>query len=158
MTELLLQKLLHCWRLLKIKVMRWWIRDGEAVKGRKMAPGEDPLLAVRIPPGRSYIALGLITGFLAILVVRAFWLQGGISTAFLQHQGEVRFARTLKVPALRGQILDRNGIVLASTMPARCIWVVPSEFEQADATQVKKLARLLEMRPKDIRKKVELRR
>ena len=143
---------------LQAVLKRWWVRDGEAVKGRKMAPGEDPLLAVRIPPKRSYIVLGAITGFLGILVLRAFWLQGGISTAFLQHQGEVRFARTLKVPALRGQILDRNGIVLASTMPARSIWVVPSEFEQADDAQVKKLARLLEMRPKDIRKKVNLRR
>ena len=112
-------------RRLIVRFKRWWRLEGVTIKGRRAAPGQDPLLAVQIQPVRSYIALGIISGALCVLVLRAFWLQGGISTDFLLRQGEVRFARTLSVPAPRGQILDRNGIVLASTMPARSVWVVP---------------------------------
>ena len=96
----------------------FWEEDGKAKKKElKLGPDEDPLLAVKIEPKRSYIAFGCITAFLCVLVGRAFYLQCGIGTKFLQHQGEIRFARTLTVPAVRGRILDRNGIVLASTMP-----------------------------------------
>ena len=106
-------------------VQRWWESEGAPMApGAK--PGEDPLLVVKIQPERSYWAMGLISAFLLVLVLRAFWLQCGISTDFLQRQGEARFARTLAVPALRGQILDRNSIVLASTMPARSVWAVPA--------------------------------
>mgnify|MGYP002240506130 CR=1 FL=1 len=94
---------------------------------------------MKIEPKRSYIAFGCITAFLCVLVGRAFYLQCGLGTKFLQHQGEIRFARTLTVPAVRGRILDRNGIVLASTMPARSVWVVPAETEKATPQQLARL-------------------
>ena len=115
----------------------FWEEDGKAKKKElKLGPDEDPLLAVKIEPKRSYIAFGCITAFLCVLVGRAFYLQCGLGTKFLQHQGEIRFARTLTVPAVRGRILDRNGIVLASTMPARSVWVVPAETEKATPQQL----------------------
>ena len=46
---------------------------------------------------------------------------GGVSTGFLQRQGEARYARTLDIPATRGRITDRNGVVLAPRCRrARC--------------------------------------
>mgnify|MGYP001455647832 FL=1 len=85
----------------------FWEEDGKAKKKElKLGPDEDPLLAVKIEPKRSYIAFGCITAFLCVLVGRAFYLQCGLGTKFLQHQGEIRFARTLTVPAVRGRILD----------------------------------------------------
>ena len=71
----------------------FWEEDGKAKKKElKLGPDEDPLLAVKIEPKRSYIAFGCITAFLCVLVGRAFYLQCGLGTKFLQHQGEIRFA------------------------------------------------------------------
>lgn len=145
-------------RRLIVRFKRWWRLEGVPIKGRRAAPGQDPLLAVQIQPVRSYIALGIISAALCVLVLRAFWLQGGISTDFLLRQGEVRFARTLSVPAPRGQILDRNGIVLASTMPARSVWVVPSEAAAATPEQIAKLGKLLDMKPSEIMARIAVRR
>lgn len=136
---------------------RWWNEDSTPRK-RELGKDEDPILAVKIPPQRSYIAMGAISAFLLVLVARAFWLQCGISTDFLQHQGEARFARTLSVPAPRGQILDRNGIVLASTMPARSVWAVPADAANASPEQLAKLARLLGVRASDLRAKLALKK
>ena len=47
---------------------------------------------------------------------------------FFQRQGEVRFARTLELPANRGKILDRNGLILASSVPAASIWAIPETW------------------------------
>ena len=68
--------------------------------------------------------------------------------AFFQRQGEVRFARTLELPANRGKILDRNGLILASSVPAASIWAIPEDVEQDKPevrAKLKQLARLLGM-------------
>ena len=136
---------------------RWWAEEGEP-RARKARPGDDPLLIVKIDPRRSYILLGIISGFLLLMVGRAFWLQCGISTDFLQRQGDARAARTLAIPAPRGQILDRNGVVLASTMPARSVWAVPSDAAKASSAQIAALAKLLEMKPADIQARLSLKK
>ena len=65
----------------------FWEKDGKAKKKElKLGPDEDPLLAVKIEPKRSYIAFGCITAFLCVLVGRAFYLQCGLGTKFLQHR------------------------------------------------------------------------
>ena len=64
-----------------------------------------PLIVVRIPPARTYVAFFLIVaGFLG-LAVRAFYLQV-LNTDFLQRQGEYRYARTVSLASTRGEILD----------------------------------------------------
>jgi cell division protein FtsI (penicillin-binding protein 3) len=71
---------------------------------------DNPLLSVALPAWRSKLLLFMLfVGFVA-LGGRAFYLMGGISTDFLQRQGEARYARTLEVLATRGRITDRNGI------------------------------------------------
>ena len=49
------------------------------------------------------------------LVVRAVYVQV-LGNAFFIKQGTVRFERQLDIPANRGRILDRNGLILASSV------------------------------------------
>ncbi|RKJ96788.1 peptidoglycan D,D-transpeptidase FtsI family protein [Alicycliphilus denitrificans] len=106
-----------------------------------------PLLASRTPLWRSRFIVALMAlGFLA-LAGRAAYVQV-FGNAFFQRQGEVRFARTLELPANRGRILDRNGLILASSVPAASIWAIPEDVE-TDKPEVKpklkELARLMGM-------------
>jgi len=98
------------------------------------------------------LLFGLFCGFVA-LAVRVFYLQGGMSTQFLQRQGEARYARTLNVAANRGTITDRNGVVLASSVPARGIWAVPDDVD-AGNRDLAQLARLLQVPPSELRRRL----
>ncbi|MFN3375581.1 MAG: peptidoglycan D,D-transpeptidase FtsI family protein [Burkholderiaceae bacterium] len=106
-----------------------------------------PLLASKTPVWRSkFIVAMLALGFVG-LAGRAAYVQV-IGNDFFQRQGEVRFARTLELPANRGKILDRNGLILASSVPAASIWAIPEDVEQEKPevqVKLKELARLLEM-------------
>jgi len=106
-----------------------------------------PLLASQTPIGRSRVIVAAVAlGFMA-LAGRALYVQV-IASDFYQRQGEVRFARTLALPAHRGRILDRNGFILASSVPAASIWAIPEDVE-SDKPEVraklKQLARLMDM-------------
>ncbi|HRO60330.1 MAG TPA: penicillin-binding protein 2 [Burkholderiaceae bacterium] len=112
----------------------------------------NPLLKVSLPAYRSQLLMLCVAlGFVA-LAARAVWLQV-FSQDFLQRQGEVRYARTIELPASRGKIFDRNGVVLASSLPARAVWAAP---EQVDATpeQLARLARLLSMRESELSRRL----
>ena len=78
-----------------------------------------------------------------MLAVRAVHIQV-IENDFFQQKGAVRFARTLDLPANRGRVLDRNGLILASSVPAPSIWAVPEDVER-DPDRLKQLARLLQL-------------
>ena len=83
---------------------------------RSIAYTSSPLLASRTPVWRSkFIVAAIALAFLA-LVARASYIQV-IANDFFQRQGEVRFGRTLTLPANRGRVLDRNGLILASSIP-----------------------------------------
>jgi len=111
-----------------------------------------PVLAVKLPAWRSRAVLCLLfVAFLALLL-RAIYLQA-FSTRYLQGQGEQRYMVTLETAATRGKITDRNGDVLASSIPAYSIGV---EIEDLDATpaELADVARLLEMPLADVKKKI----
>lgn len=111
-----------------------------------------PLLASKTPVWRSkFIVACLALAFLG-LVARAAYVQV-IGNDFFQRQGEVRFARTLELPASRGRILDRNGLILASSVVAPSIWAIPEDVER-DAEKLGKLARLLGMPLSELNKKL----
>lgn len=61
---------------------------------------------------------------------------------FLQRQGNARSERQVSIPALRGNILDRNGYPLAITTTVSSLWVNPQQFAPTDA-EYAKLAGLL---------------
>ncbi len=119
--------------------------------------GSSPLLASPTPVWRSkFIVASIAFGFV-LLAARAAYIQI-FNNDFFQHQGEVRYQRTLELPANRGRILDRNGLILASDMPAPSIWAIPEDIERDDpATQekLKQAAKLLGMPLKYIDKKLE---
>jgi cell division protein FtsI (penicillin-binding protein 3) len=120
---------------------------------RSVAYTSSPLLASKTPVWRSkFIVAAIATGFLA-LAGRAAWVQV-FANDFFQKQGEVRFARTLELPATRGRILDRNGLLLASSVPAPSIWAIPEDVDR-DRAKLVKLAKLLEMPFADLEKKLQ---
>jgi cell division protein FtsI (penicillin-binding protein 3) len=119
---------------------------------RSIAYTSSPLLASRTPVWRSkFIVAAIALGFVG-LVARASYIQV-IANDFFQRQGEVRFGRTLTLPANRGRILDRNGLILASSIPAPSIWAIPEDVER-DAGRLRKLAKLLDMSTADLDKRL----
>lgn len=111
-----------------------------------------PLLASRTPVWRSKLIVAAIALGFAGLAARAAYIQV-VANDFFQKQGEVRFARTLSLPANRGRVLDRNGLILASSIPAPSIWAIPEDVER-DRGQLQKLAKLLEMPLADLDKRL----
>jgi cell division protein FtsI (penicillin-binding protein 3) len=110
---------------------------------RSVRYSSSPLLASKTPVWRSkFIVAAIALGF-AGLAARAAHIQI-FGNEFFQRQGEVRFVRTLELPASRGRILDRNGLILASSIPAQSIWAIPEDVE-VSKTQLAELGRLLEM-------------
>ncbi len=111
-----------------------------------------PLLASKTPVWRSKFIVAAIALAFAGLASRAAYVQV-FGNDFFQRQGEVRFARTLELPASRGRILDRNGLILASSVPAPSIWAIPEDVD-ATPTQLAALAALLEMPLADLNRKL----
>ena len=113
------------------------------VAGASVSYSTSPLLASRTPPWRSKLLVALVgLGFCA-LIGRAIYIQI-IGTDFYRRQGEIRYARTLDLPASRGRIVDRNGQVLATSIPAPSLWTIPKDFD-GDRQQRRQLAKLLGM-------------
>ncbi|UVW29537.1 penicillin-binding protein 2 [Massilia sp. H6] len=119
-----------------------------------VAFSKSPLLAVNVPTWRSRLVLFVMFAAFAALAVRALWLQG-MSTQFLQKQGKSRYERTLELPATRGKIMDRNGAVLASSLPVKAVWAIPEDVLASPADKITALARLLDMPEADLRKKLD---
>ena len=116
-----------------------------------------PLLASRTPVWRSkFIVAALALGF-GGLAARAAYVQV-VGNDFFQRQGEVRFARTLELPAHRGRIMDRNGLLLASNVVAPSIWAIPEDVESDDAevkAKLRQLAQLLGVPLAELNKKLD---
>lgn len=111
-----------------------------------------PLLASKTPAWRSKFIVAALAVAFAGLAGRAAYVQV-IGNDFYQRQGEVRFARTLELPANRGRILDRNGLLLASSVVAQSIWAIPEDVDSADP-KLRELARLLEMPLADVKRRL----
>ncbi len=112
-----------------------------------------PLLASRTPVWRSKLVVAAVAvGFIG-LAARAVYIQV-VANEFYQRQGEVRFARTLALPANRGRILDRNGLILASSVPAPSIWAIPEDVPR-DPVRLKQLAKLLGLPLAELERKLE---
>jgi cell division protein FtsI (penicillin-binding protein 3) len=120
---------------------------------RSVSYSSSPLLASKTPPWRSKFLVALVGLGSCLLLGRAVYIQI-ISTGFYQKQGEMRYARTLEVPASRGRIVDRNGLILATSVPAPSVWAIPKDFN-ADRKQRAQLAKALGMTPGELEKRLD---
>jgi cell division protein FtsI (penicillin-binding protein 3) len=111
------------------------------------------LLASKTPVWRSKLIVAAMALAFVGLAVRAAYVQV-FENAFYKRQGEVRFARTLTLPANRGRILDRNGLILASSVPAPSVWANPEEIDRSPEG-LRQLSKWLEMLPAELAKKLE---
>ena len=111
-----------------------------------------PLLASKTPVWRSKFVVGLLALAFAGLAGRAAFVQV-FGNDFYKRQGEVRFARTLELPANRGRILDRNGLILASSVEAKSIWAIPEDVDKNDP-KLRDLAKLLGLPPTEVKRKL----
>ena len=128
-------------------------------KGRSAPPSvrsvnyaTSPLLASKTPPWRSRFIVALVGLAFLGLIGRAVYIQI-IGTDFYQKEGEKRFAHTIDVQASRGRVVDRNGLVLATSVPTPSVWAIPKDF-QADPAQRKKLAKLLGLTNAELEEKL----
>ncbi len=110
---------------------------------RSLNYATSPLLASKTPPWRSRFVVVLVGLAFAVLLGRAVHLQIW-ATDFYRAQGEKRFVHKLSLPASRGRIFDRNGLVLATSVALPSVQVDAKTFA-ADVAQRKTMARLLGM-------------
>ncbi len=101
------------------------------------------------------VAYGLLVGF-AVLAGRGVYLQV-VQHDDLTKRGDARTTRDLVLPAHRGRLLDREGAVLASSVPARGVFAFPDQVELTTA-QREGLAKALNLRPKDVDRKLDTER
>ncbi len=119
---------------------------------RSINYGASPLLASKTPVWRSKFIVAALAVAFAGLAGRAAYVQV-FGNEFFQRQGEVRFARTLELPANRGRILDRNGLMLASSVVAQSIWAIPEDVDK-NHPKLRDLAKLLDMPLADLKKRL----
>ncbi|MDO4233171.1 MAG: penicillin-binding protein 2 [Lautropia sp.] len=122
----------------------------KSVKPVKFA---DPrLLQADLQLWRSRFMFAVLFAGFAALAGKAFYLQTA-SKPFLQAQGAQRYEKTIELQANRGRILDRHGVVLASSLPARSIWAYADRVDLNDP-RLMDLARLLGMKPDELHNKL----
>jgi cell division protein FtsI (penicillin-binding protein 3) len=122
-----------------------------AAKG--VAFTKSPVLAVRLPDWRSRVVLFVLFAAFAALAGRALWVQA-MDNQFLQKKGASRYMRTEELAATRGKIFDRNGMVLASSLPVKSVSAFTEDIKGTPPEKLRELARLLEMPEADLLKKL----
>lgn len=95
--------------------------------------------------GVSLMILGLIARLCYLMIFDA---------EYYQKKAEALHEREREIKAARGEIIDRNGKVLATNKTVCTVSVIHSQIEDADAV-TKALAGTLEMEEETVRKKVE---
>lgn len=95
--------------------------------------------------GRIALVLCVLGVAFAVLVGRGVYMQT-VQHDFLKKEADKRFVRTLKIPATRGTITDRNGAVLALSAPTESLYAVPSSMEELPTEkQLSDLSALIDM-------------
>ena len=124
-----------------------------AASARSVNYSTSPLLATPTPPWRSKLLVAMVGLGFAVLLGRAVYVQI-LAAPFFLKQGEIRYGHTLELPASRGRIVDRNGLILAASIPAPSIWAIPKDLE-GDAASRARLARLLDMTSAELERRLD---
>lgn len=106
--------------------------------------------------GRWHFLLILMLVSMMVLIGRIAYLQV-FHTQFLKHQGDIRHLDSVPISAYRGRITDRNGELLAVSIPVKSIWLNPKEFVKTSLSTEKldQFALLLELPREEILKRLE---
>jgi cell division protein FtsI (penicillin-binding protein 3) len=128
-------------------------QNAPRVSVRSVNYATSPLLASKTPAWRSKFLVALLAAAFAGLIGRAAYIQI-VGTDFYQKEGDKRAVHTIDVPASRGRIVDRNGLMLATSVPVPSIWAIPKDLE-ATPEQKRALARLLGMSAADLDKRLD---
>jgi penicillin-binding protein 2 len=104
-----------------------------------------------------------VLGVLAIVVFSALffrlWALQVISGDRYLEDARNNQARTFRVEAPRGSIVDRNGNVLVSNVPGTLVQIWPAALEDVPSAQrvrsLTRLARVLGVKPAEVRRKVQ---
>jgi len=130
--------------------------NGTTARARLGQFSASPVLGLRLPMWRSKLVVFLMFAAFVALIGRALWIQGP-GNRFYEAEGKKRFQRTLELPATRGKVLDRNGLVLATSLPVRAIWAIPESVpEDVDPAKIAALGKLLGMTQKELRTKLSV--
>jgi cell division protein FtsI (penicillin-binding protein 3) len=119
------------------------MKTPQSAPSRALNYATSPLLASKTPPWRSRFVVVLLALAFLVLLGRALFVQV-LEADFFVAQGAKRHVHELPLPASRGRILDRHGVVLAASVQVPSVVANPREF-QADVAQRKALAALLQM-------------
>ena len=137
---------------LKNRFQEFWDEDTAPRMPKRSKERDKEWRALEISQKRSHMVLGALVGIFVVCFLRAGYLQC-FNTEFLQKQGEVRYAKTLEIAAGRGQIYDRNGVVLAASLPARSIWAT-TNLVTATPQQISQLSDLLGVSERTLQKRL----
>ena len=93
--------------------------------------------------GRLFVVLGVLGLAFIAACGKGIYMQTQ-QQSFLQNQSNQRVVRNLPLPASRGTITDRNGSVLALSVPTRYVSADPSKLEHLPSNeQLQQLSVLL---------------
>lgn len=120
---------------------------------RRFSFFDNPITRVQFPIWRGRLVMLVFGLAFLILLGRAVYLQS-INREFLQEQGGKRYERTLSLPATRGKIVDRQGVVLAASIPAKAIWAIPDDTRPATDEQLLALSELIDLPIAKLRKRL----
>jgi len=106
--------------------------SGGLVLMRRLSFLDNPVTHVSFPTWRARLVLLVLGTAFLVLLGRAVYLQS-VNRDFLQEQGGKRYESTVTLAATRGQIVDRQGVVLAASIPAKAIWTIPEDTKARHA-------------------------
>lgn len=95
--------------------------------------------------------------FLIFVVAGLLWRLIDLSIfnrSFLLRKSKTRVLHVINIPAHRGMITDRLGVLLAISIPVDSVWINPKSF-QATSIQLKQLAHLLHLSSSLIKQRIK---
>ncbi len=96
----------------------------------------------------------LVLLIVALIIIRIIYLNT-FNNNFLAHQLNVRIMRNVKIPAMRGNIVDRNNNPLAISTPIASIWVDPTQLDNLNTAQIDNIANILHLSVANLNNKLK---
>jgi len=95
------------------------------------------------------VTMGLIALTFLFLIIN-FWKLQVLQHSKYQSLADNNRIRLVDMPATRGIIKDRNGVIIADSSPNYSLAVIPRDMDRARDKELEALAKLLDREPEDI--------